>query len=131
MLFRSNKGVDGETYNIGGMSEMTNIDVVRTICRLLDEEFRTNGSYARRFPHSPAGTGSGAESLIQFVRDRPGHDWRYAINPEKINNALGYAPVESFPSGIHKTIRWYLGNEAWWRRVMDGSYRDWINTQYS
>jgi dTDP-glucose 4,6-dehydratase len=126
-----NRGIEGETYNIGGMNEQTNIDVVRTICRLLDEEFKNNKNLARRFPGSPAGTAARAESLIQFVKDRPGHDRRYAINPDKINNTLGYAPAESFASGISKTIRWYLDHEEWWRSVMDGSYRDWINRQYS
>lgn len=98
----------GETYNIGGGNEKRNIDVVRAICRVLDEFRPVSRPY---------------ESLISFVKDRPGHDRRYAVNAGKIESELGWKPEESFESGIRKTVRWYLDNEDWWRSVLAGSYR--------
>ncbi|UOO82540.1 dTDP-glucose 4,6-dehydratase [Uruburuella testudinis] len=102
----------GETYNIGGHNEQANIDVVRSICRLLEE----------MVPDKPAGVAN-YEDLISFVADRPGHDVRYAIDAAKIQNDLGWRPQETFESGLRKTVRWYLDNREWWRRVLDGSYR--------
>ncbi len=101
------KGKVGETYNIGGHNEKTNLAVVETICSLLDE-LRPAGAPHRR--------------LISFVTDRPGHDHRYAIDADKIGRALGWKPVETFETGLRKTVRWYLDNEAWWRAIQDGSY---------
>jgi dTDP-glucose 4,6-dehydratase len=111
------KGLPGETYNIGGHNEKANIEVVRTICEVLEE----------LMPNSPfsiknAG-GKGFASLITHVPDRPGHDLRYAIDASKIKRDLGWKPRESFESGIRKTIEWYLANEQWWSRVLNGSYR--------
>jgi len=103
-----NNGVPGETYNIGGNCEKTNLDVVRTICATLDELLPKNKSYS---------------SLITFVKDRPGHDRRYAIDAGKIRRELGWKPKETFESGLKKTIRWYLDNQTWCQRVLDGSYR--------
>lgn len=105
------EGVVGETYNIGGHNERKNIDVVKTICSLLDELISAK----------PAGITHFAE-LIIFVKDRPGHDMRYAIDASKIDKELGWKPQETFESGIRKTVEWYLSNENWWRRVQDGSY---------
>lgn len=105
------EGVIGETYNIGGHNERKNIEVVQTICRLLDD----------MVPNRPAGIGK-YEDLITYVIDRPGHDMRYAIDAEKIYRELGWKPQETFESGIRKTVQWYLENEKWWRRVKDGSY---------
>ncbi|MFC0229289.1 dTDP-glucose 4,6-dehydratase [Serratia aquatilis] len=105
------EGLVGETYNIGGHNERRNIDVVQTICRLLDE----------LVPSKHAGIGK-YEDLITYVTDRPGHDMRYAIDASKIDNELGWKPQETFESGIRKTVEWYLSNEAWWSRVKDGSY---------
>ncbi|WP_413728016.1 dTDP-glucose 4,6-dehydratase [Sodalis sp. RH19] len=105
------QGVVGETYNIGGHNERRNIDVVRTICCLLDE----------LMPDKPAGIGH-YEELIAFVADRPGHDLRYAIDGAKIRRELGWRPHETFESGIRKTVAWYLHNQTWWQRVLDGSY---------
>ncbi len=124
------RGTVGETYNIGGRNEMCNLDLVRQLCRLLDEQFRTAPELARRYPESPAARSEPAESLIRFVTDRPGHDRRYAIDTTKIERSLGFVPAENFDSGIRKTVQWYLANEAWWRAVMDGSYRNWLKTQY-
>lgn len=105
-------GKIGETYNIGGLNEKKNIDVVRTICAIMDETVI----------NKPAGLGR-FEDLITFVTDRPGHDERYAIDAAKINAELGWKPDEDFESGIRKTVLWYLENKAWWQRVVDGSYR--------
>lgn len=104
-------GVVGETYNIGGHNERKNIDVVKTICRLLDE----------LVPSKLAGVDH-YENLITYVTDRPGHDLRYAIDGAKIKRELGWQPQETFESGIRKTVEWYLNNKTWWQRVLDGSY---------
>jgi dTDP-glucose 4,6-dehydratase len=101
----------GETYNIGGHNEQRNIDVVHGICRLL-----------RDLAPDAAPT-AGFESLVTFVKDRPGHDTRYAIDAGKIERELGWRPTETFETGLEKTVRWYLENQPWWKRVLDGSYR--------
>ncbi|MDF4995506.1 GDP-mannose 4,6-dehydratase, partial [Vibrio parahaemolyticus] len=105
------EGEIGETYNIGGHNEKANIEVVKTICALL-EELR---------PDKPTGVES-YESLITYVKDRPGHDVRYAIDATKIAQELNWTPEETFESGIRKTVEWYLNNPQWWQRVLDGSY---------
>lgn len=104
-------GKVGETYNIGGHNERRNIDVVTTLCALLQE----------MVPQTPAGVARYAD-LITYVTDRPGHDLRYAIDASKIERELGWRPEETFESGIRKTVAWYLANVPWWRAVMDGSY---------
>ena len=104
------EGVVGETYNIGGHNEKQNIEVVKTICKILDEL-------------KPQANGQTYESLITFVKDRPGHDLRYAIDATKIKNGLGWTPTETFETGICKTVQWYLDNLDWCRRVQDGSYQ--------
>lgn len=117
------RGRVGEVYNVGGRNEWANIDVVRLLCALVDERFRADASLATRFRASPASTGATADSLIRYVTDRPGHDRRYAINATKIEGELGFVPEETFETGIRWTVDWFLSNEAWWRSVMDGSYR--------
>ena len=104
------EGVVGETYNIGGHNEKQNIEVVKTICKILDEL-------------KPQANGQTYESLITFVKDRPGHDLRYAIDATKIQNELGWTPAETFETGIRKTVEWYLNNLDWCHRVQDGSYQ--------
>jgi dTDP-glucose 4,6-dehydratase len=110
-------GRPGETYNIGGWNEKPNMEIVETICDLVDES-------------SPRSSGSRRE-LITFVTDRPGHDRRYAMDARKIERELGWKPKETFETGIRKTVRWYLENDSWVRDVTSGSYRQWIATHYS
>jgi len=112
------RGRVGETYNIGGRNEIKNLDVVNTICALLDE-LRPQDPVV---PH---------KNLIKFVPDRPGHDRRYAMDTRKIESELGWRPVETFETGIRKTIQWYLENSAWVESVTSGSYRQWMAKQYS
>ena len=111
------RGKLGETYNIGGFNEKPNIEIVHRVCDLLDEI-------------SPA-EGVSRRELITFVKDRPGHDRRYAIDARKIERELQWKPKETFDTGLRKTVRWYLENDAWVRDVTSGSYRDWIATHYS
>ncbi len=106
------EGTPGETWNIGGHNERKNIDVVTTICDLLEE----------MVPEKPASVAN-YRDLITWVADRPGHDLRYAIDASKIERELGWRPQETFESGIRKTVRWYLDNPAWWQKVLDGSYK--------
>ena len=117
------QGRVGETYNIGGNNEWTNIDVVKLLCEIVDDRFAADNTLKSRFPDSPCARGAPASSLISFVADRPGHDTRYAIDASKIMGELGYAPVENFDSGLNRTVDWYLANEDWWRAIQDGSYR--------
>ncbi len=109
------KGQIGETYNIGGHNEKQNIEVVKKICEVL-EELAPDNAYAKA-------AGTGFEKLIEYVKDRPGHDKRYAIDASKIERELGWRPQESFSSGIQKTVAWYLTNRDWWKAVLDGSYK--------
>ncbi|WP_341928514.1 dTDP-glucose 4,6-dehydratase [Methyloversatilis discipulorum] len=110
------RGRLGETYNIGGWNEKPNIDIVRTVCALLDEM-------------KPDAAGP-YERLITYVKDRPGHDRRYAIDARKIERELGWKPAETFDTGIRKTVRWYLDNQPWVQDVLSGGYRDWVSKQY-
>ena len=125
------KGEIGETYNIGGINEWANIDIVKLICSLMNEQFAENKGLSESFPDAEAAIKGDSASLITYVKDRPGHDRRYAIDPKKANSVLGYQPVESFETGIRKTVQWYLNNRDWWEKVMDGSYQEWVSKQYS
>ena len=111
------RGKPGETYNVGGSNEKANIEIVQTICDLVDEM------------SPPAATSR--RQLITFVKDRPGHDRRYAMNAEKIERELGWKPKETLETGLRRTVRWYLENDEWVRDVTSGSYRQWIATHYS
>ena len=110
------RGVPGQTYNIGGRHEVSNLEVVRQICAALDDLKPTGKPYA---------------SLITFVKDRPGHDRRYAMDIAKIERELGWQPRETFAGGLRKTIQWYLDNPAWVEHVTSGAYREWIDLQYT
>jgi dTDP-glucose 4,6-dehydratase len=111
-------GRAGQTYNIGGNSERANIDVVKTICDLVDETRPRSGAASRR-------------DLITYVKDRPGHDRRYAIDASKLSRELGWQPAAEFESGLRKTVRWYLDNSAWIENVRTGAYLEWINKNYT
>ncbi len=108
----------GETYNVGGWNEMPNLDIVHTVCDLLDEL-------------KPRADGFSYRTQIAFVTDRPGHDRRYAIDANKIHRELGWRPAETFASGIRKTVQWYLDNPQWVAQVQSGAYRDWVAKQYA
>ena len=111
------KGRLGETYNVGGRNERTNLDVVHIVCSLLDEL-------------QPRADGKSYSTQISFVKDRPGHDQRYAIDATKLENELGWKAAENFESGIRKTVQWYLANPAWVQSVTSGEYRKWVDVQY-
>jgi len=108
----------GETYNVGGWNEKANIDIVNNVCKLLDEM-------------QPRDDGQSYAEQIAYVKDRPGHDRRYAIDASKIERELGWKPVETFETGIRKTVEWYFANSAWVANVQSGSYREWLNTNYA
>jgi dTDP-glucose 4,6-dehydratase len=111
-------GEIGETYNVGGWNEKPNIEIVRTVCALLDEL-------------SPRPDGRLYEEQMRYVTDRPGHDRRYAIDASKIYHELGWKPAETFETGLRKTVEWYLKNKQWLNDVQSGEYRKWIDTQYT
>jgi dTDP-glucose 4,6-dehydratase len=123
-------GVPGEVYNVGGGGERENIDLVRTLCAVADELFKAEPQLCSRYPDCPAARAQSSTSLINFVRDRPGHDRRYAIDCSKLKGALGYEAQVSVEDGLQQTFRWYLQSEPWWRGVMDGTYQQWIQTHY-
>ncbi|WP_454675702.1 dTDP-glucose 4,6-dehydratase [Achromobacter pestifer] len=108
----------GETYNVGGWNEKANLEVVHTLCALLDEL-------------SPRADGQPYKNQITFVKDRPGHDQRYAIDASRLERELGWKPAETFDTGIRKTVQWYLQNQEWVTNITSGAYRDWVTTQYS
>ncbi|MDB6083982.1 MAG: rffG 1 [Gammaproteobacteria bacterium] len=123
-------GKAGEVYNIGGRAECENLELVRLLCEHADKEIRARPELHSRFPACPASRGDSAAALMQFVKDRPGHDRRYAIDSRKIERELGFKPTVSLAEGLRRTLAWYLGNEDWWRSVMDGRYQDWMTMQY-
>lgn len=110
-------GVVGETYNVGGWNEKPNLEIVRTVCALLDEL-------------QPRADGQPYQQQIAYVADRPGHDRRYAIDATKLATELGWKPAETFETGIRKTVQWYLDNQAWVNNVLSGDYRQWMETNY-
>ena len=112
------KGNVGEVYNIGGNNEWSNLAIVELLCEQLDERFAADPELAQRFPLAPRANGGSARDLIEFVEDRAGHDWRYAIDAGKIMGELGYAPRESFETGLKRTLDWYLSREDWWRPLL-------------
>ncbi|MDD4927949.1 MAG: dTDP-glucose 4,6-dehydratase [Gallionella sp.] len=137
------KGRPGEVYNVGGWNEKANLDIVHTVCDLLDElrpvklgssELSVVSGAALAAHHSPLATPHAPlptyRSLITFVTDRPGHDRRYAIDARKIERELGWTPAETFESGIRKTVQWYLDNQDWVNNVLSGNYRHWVEKQY-
>lgn len=113
----------GETYNVGGGEELPNLEVIDAICAGVDAAFARDPAMADRFPDAPAARGERSETLKTYVKDRAGHDRRYAIDERKIRDELGYVPAKTFRDGVAETLAWYLDNEPWWRGILDGSYR--------
>lgn len=112
------QGRVGECYNVGGNNEWNNIAIVNLLCELLDSRFHADPKLAAIYPDAPCAKGESAASLIEFVSDRAGHDWRYAIDAGRITEELGYAPHETFETGIARTLDWFLKNEDWWRPLV-------------
>ena len=124
------RGKSGEVYNIGGNSETANIHIVRTLCGLVDEYLAEREDARKAFPGSPVAKGGKAEALIDYVRDRPGHDRRYAIDYRKAERELGYAPAQGLTQGLRSTLDWYLANTGWWQAVLGRDYDAWIEKNY-
>jgi dTDP-glucose 4,6-dehydratase len=126
-LFR---GKSGEVYNIGGNSETTNIHIVRTLCGLVDECLAARPELRQAFPASPIVSGISATALITHVKDRPGHDRRYAIDYHKAQRDLGYTPSRHLERGLAQTLTWYLSNRSWWEALLGRDYAAWIERNY-
>jgi dTDP-glucose 4,6-dehydratase len=124
------RGKSGEVYNIGGNSETANIEIVRTLCGLVDEHLAEHEDARKAFPESPVAQGDKAEALINYVRDRPGHDRRYAIDYRKAERELGYAPARGLAQGLRSTLEWYLANAGWWKTLLGRDYSAWIEKNY-
>jgi dTDP-glucose 4,6-dehydratase len=124
------RGRLGETYNVGGGAEMANIDLIGLVCDQVDRRFAADTSLAARFPRCPAAGGRSTRELITFVKDRPGHDRRYAICADKLVRELGFCAETTLADGLRRTVDWYLDNEQWWRAIQTGAYRDWMKLQY-
>jgi dTDP-glucose 4,6-dehydratase len=122
--------VVGCTFNVGGRAEHENVYIIDQLCALVDGRMSKDPTLRERFPDCPAARGRSCRELITHVRDRPGHDRRYAIDPTAIARRLGFEPRETLRTGLARTVDWYLEHESWWRGVMDGSYRRWIERQY-
>ena len=125
------RGRPGEVYNIGGNAETTNIEIVRRLCALADDCFARDPALRTAFPDSPAAQGRTAAELITHVRDRPGHDRRYAIDYRKAQRDLGYAPARDLATGLRATFEWYLANVAWWRALLGRDYKAWVEKNYT
>ncbi len=124
------RGRLGETYNVGGGRQMPNIDLVGLLCDAIDRRFAEDNGLAARFPDCPAANGESTRALLTFVKDRPGHDRRYAICADKLAQELSFQTTTSLADGLARTIDWYLANEAWWQRIRSGVYRDWMELHY-
>jgi dTDP-glucose 4,6-dehydratase len=125
------RGRPGQVYNVGGNSELTNMHIVRTLCARLDAQFAQRPQLSSLFPDSPVVRGKTSDTLITHVRDRIGHDRRYAINYEKSKRELGYAPANDFSTGIGATIDWYLANAGWWQKLLGRDYLAWVEKNYA
>jgi len=125
------RGQPGEVYNVGGDSETTNISIVNTLCDLMDEQISQRPELAAAFPTSPAALGRRSNELITHVRDRLGHDRRYAIDFAKAKRELGYAPGRDFSNGIRATVEWYLSHASWWQALLGRDYDTWVQKNYT
>jgi dTDP-glucose 4,6-dehydratase len=117
-------GIPGEVYNVGGGSECTNLQLVNMLCAIADELFHAQPELRSRYPSCPASRGEHTAALLTFVKDRPGHDRRYATDSSKIRTRLGFQPTVPLQAGLRDTFQWYLDNETWWRDVLEGRYRN-------
>lgn len=120
----------GSTWNVGGNCERTNIDLVRELCSAVDAAFARDRSLVARFPECPAARGASSTELMTFVKDRPGHDRRYAMDTRRMRDELGWTPRIALSDGLSATVAWYLENEPWWRSVISGKYKEWVVRQY-
>jgi len=124
------RAAPGACYNLGGDAERDNLTLVRALCGALDELFAARPELADEYPQAPPARGERSDTLLRFVTDRPGHDRRYAIDATRARTELGYAATFDLAGGLADTVRWYVDNPGWWRRVMDAGYRDWVRAQY-
>ena len=124
------KGALGRTYNVGGNAERPNKTIVERICDIVDTAFAGSPALAKQYPSSPTATGRSCRSLITYVQDRPGHDRRYAIDSSRIRRELGWAPAETFDTGLARTVMWYIANEPWWRQAMTSGFHEWVAENY-
>ena len=124
-------GQPGQVYNIGGGSECENLELVKQLCAIAEKAIGSDTTLRARYVRCPAASGAPVDSLITFIKDRPGHDLRYAIDYRKIERELGFRPTKSLSAGLAETFRWYVEHEQWWRNVMDGSYQQWIKEHYA
>ena len=120
----------GRTYNVGGGAERANREVVAAICAAIDQAFAADPDLARRYPDCPAAKGQPVASLVHHVQDRPGHDRRYAIDPRRLAQELGYQPRETFEQGLSQTVAWYIANDGWWLQALSAGFRDWVEANY-
>ena len=124
------RGMLGETYNIGGNNQTSNNDLVELLCDLVDRRVKSDRAVAERFPDCPAADGGSSRDLIVYVKDRPGHDRRYALDTRKISREFDAPALRPLRDGLSATLEWYLANEPWWRAIQSGEYRNWISQQY-
>jgi dTDP-glucose 4,6-dehydratase len=124
------RGRLGETYNIGSGAEMGNIDLIGLLCDEIDRRFAAEKAMCLRFPRCPAANGASVRKLMTFVKDRPGHDRRYATCADRLRRELGFEAKTPLAEGLRRTLDWYLANERWWRAIQSGAYRDWVKLQY-
>jgi dTDP-glucose 4,6-dehydratase len=116
---------------VGGRSERNNLALVHELCTAVDNAFAQDATLPTRFPSCPAAHGARSSELITFVKDRPGHDRRYAIDATRLEQDLGFVPAHSLSQGLRETVAWYLSHESWWRAVQSGEYTHWIERNYS
>jgi dTDP-glucose 4,6-dehydratase len=122
--------VPGGVYNIGGGQEHRNIALIETLCGLVDRRFESDAGLAGRYPDAPPARGLASSTSIEFVRDRPGHDRRYAIDFTRASADIGYAPTVSLEAGLERTLKWYLAGRQWWLPLLGDDFRAWIDRQY-